>query len=125
MVKKISLFVVLFMSVILIAATIKGQAEAAILNRLDGYLTDKHCFSLVDPSKDTVECLQMECCAKSGYGIAVKQKDGKYKFYKFDEKGNDLSKNLINSTKKIKNLPIIVRGYISGGGVNVVSIKEK
>jgi hypothetical protein len=123
--KKISLFIVLFMAAILIVFQINYSAEAATVTVLDGYLIDKHCFNVNDSSKDTVECLQMECCAKGGYGVAVKQKNGKYKFYKFNKKGNDISKNLLNETKKIKSVPIVVRGYLGGEGINVISIKEK
>lgn len=53
---------------------------------LTGYLIDEHCFAMksADPGKDTKHCLLMDNCIKGGYGIAIPQKDGNFKFYYFD-----------------------------------------
>lgn len=71
---------------------IKNGSSSASTNAentvtLTGYLIDEDCFTspgYKDPSKESSGCLLMPTCASSGYGIAVKNDDGSYKFYYFD-----------------------------------------
>jgi len=88
---------------------------------MKGYIIDVHCFDLKpDPAADSKACLQMKGCAASGYGIAVPQNDGSYKFYFFD--GNFApaptdsqldAVNLINSISKKDQLYISVTGTLT------------
>ena len=57
-----------------------------VVQSFTGYIIDEDCFAAMpkDPGSDTKACLNMKSCAASGYGIAVSQSDGTYKFYFFD-----------------------------------------
>lgn len=90
-----------------------------------GYLIDKHCFGLMSPEEDTRVCLTMEECEASGYGIAVKQDDGKYKFYNFDQNGHGLAKEYLGKTTKSNNFRIAVNGTVDGDLIKVASISDK
>ena len=64
----------------------------------------------------------------SGYGVIIRNKEtGKYNFYKFDEKGDEIAKKLLEVTKKIDNLLIKVRGTMDKETeiIKVKSIVEK
>ena len=63
----------------------------------------------------------------SGYGLIIRNiKTGRYNFYKFDEKGNELAIRLLEITKKTANMKIKVRGTIDKGVIiKVTSIEEK
>jgi len=90
-----------------------------------GVLIDKHCFLLkADPAIETKMCLQMAVCAASGYGIAVKQADGTYKFYQFDADGHNQAKEILNQTAKPSNITITVNGVLDGEIIKVSSISE-
>ena len=95
------------------------------LSTFNGNIMDKHCFGLKDPSTETKKCLEMKDCESSGYGIAIKQDDDKYKFYKFDNKGHNLIKNFLSETEKKDNLLITVKGKQVGDVIKVSSISEK
>jgi len=63
------------------------------------------------PEKHTVKCLKDKTHAASGYGIAMKRKDGTYKFYKFDEAGSKKIKHFIVDKTVLKdNVLVAVRG---------------
>lgn len=89
---------------------------------LTGTLIDKHCFAFGDPESDTIECLRMESCAASGYGIAVKQADGSYLFYKLDEQGQKSAAEILKNTDKESNIVITVKGLWNGEILKVTSI---
>jgi hypothetical protein len=79
-----------------------------------------------NPEKHTVRCDRMADCIVSGYGIAVKQPDGKYKYYRFDSAGSTLAlDNVIYVTKKADNLLVEVKGKLKGNTIEVQSIVEK
>ena len=91
-------------------------------------ITDDGANLQTNPEKHTVACLKKPDCIASGYGIIIREKEtGKYNFYKFDEKGNEIAKKLIEATKKTDNMQIIVRGNIDKKGeiIKVESIIEK
>jgi hypothetical protein len=80
------------------------------------------------PEKHTVACLKKPSCRASGYGLIIRnKKTGRYNFYKFDEKGDELAIKLLETTKKTDNLKIKVTGTIEPKGMilKVTSIEEK
>jgi hypothetical protein len=80
----------------------------------------------VNPEKHTVRCDKMADCIVSGYGIAVKQPDGKYKYYRFDSAGSTMAlDNVIYVTKKTDSLLVEVKGKLKGNTITVQSIVEK
>lgn len=92
---------------------------------MKGYLIDVHCFDIKPvPGSDTKACLQMKGCAASGFGIAVRQDDGSYKFYFLDGNfapaatgGQIMAMNLINNTTKEDHVYISVTGSLTGGRI--------
>lgn len=118
------------------AATPKGSTENtvavskvaknAVLSTFTGYVIDKHCFKLKpDPSKDSKKCLSMGSCEASGFGIAIKQPDGTYKFTDFDDKGQNLAKDIIRKTTKKDDISITAQGTQDGDVIKVTSISEQ
>jgi len=99
-----------------------------------GYLSDVACATkamagdgadlTTNPEKHTVACMKTPSCMASGYGILMKNKSGKYVFTKFDPKGTDLAKKILESTKKMDNMKIKVMGMKSKNMIQVESITE-
>ncbi|MFL0196769.1 hypothetical protein ACJDU8_14565 [Clostridium sp. WILCCON 0269] len=105
---------------------------------LTGFIQDEDCFvqyvdsdtgkAKQDPGNDTKDCLLMQACANSGYGITALQSDGTYKFYYFDGKfatgkgegfipgtgAQALAWELINKTSKQDHVAITVTGTLNG-----------
>lgn len=80
----------------------------------------------VHPEKHTAKCDRMAECIVSGFGIEVKQSDGKYKFYRFDSNGSTMAlDNIVYVTKKADNLLVEVKGKLKGNTIEVESIVEK
>ena len=70
----------------------------------------------------------MKCphCEESGYGISIKQADGKYKYYKFDANGHKLAKeNIVANTTEKKVPEIVVKGTLEENIIKVTSITVK
>ncbi|MHB1483244.1 MAG: hypothetical protein ACYCYI_01145 [Saccharofermentanales bacterium] len=92
---------------------------------IEGYIMDVHCFVKKPvPESDTKTCLQMAGCAASGFGVAVKQDDGSYKFYFLDgtfapaaADGQLKAMNLINNTTKKDHIYISVTGSLTGKSI--------
>ncbi|MGO8693606.1 MAG: hypothetical protein ACLQMF_08020 [Rectinemataceae bacterium] len=59
----------------------------------------------------------------SGFGISILQGDT-YKFFPFDDHGNQLASQLISATKRDMGLSVVVRGKIVDGILDVSSIVE-
>jgi len=105
-----------------LAALISAQEKKATLT---GYLVDKMCAAgqakKADPmaaaSNHSRSCA--EKCADSGYGVFA---DGKY--YEFDEKGNDLAKDLLKNSKKEKGIKVSVEGNVHESHLMVDKISE-
>ncbi len=94
---------------------------------LDGYKGNEKFNLTVNPEKNNVMCQTMENCKATGYGIFIKQKNGKYKFYKFDKKGSDMAYNeiLAKITNNMEPAPMIeVKGVMKGDTITVTSIKR-
>jgi len=106
----------------------------AMPNAQTGYLADVLCatnrksaggFDLTTtPEKHTVMCMNMPPCVKSGYGIFLKDGAGRYAFFKFDGKGNELAKGLLGKTKRADNMSIKVAGKLVGDTFMVASLME-
>lgn len=92
-----------------------------------GWLGDSDCSpNLENPSEMGASCLKCPHCEGSGYGLSVKQKDGSYKYYKFDAFGHKLAKEKIIPASTSKKVPeITVTGYLEGEVLKVSSIKLK
>ena len=101
-----------------------AQAQKVTLR---GYLIDKMCSTRAMKSesptasakKHTKACASMPKCAGSGYGVVSEDK-----FYTFDDKGNDMAKELLNNTKKDDSLSVEVVGTVDGDKIMVASLKE-
>ena len=125
-----SLLVVL-LSVLLLQVVVFAKSTEYV-----GYLSDVMCASKgiagdgtnlhKNPKKHTVACMKMPDCASSGYGVFIKDKEaGKYIFYRFHEKGNDIAKKLLETTKKTDTIKIKVKGTMIKDIIMVESIVEK
>ncbi len=83
-------------------------------------LVDTHCVEkkevLANPDAHTRSCMMQ--CAKNGYGVVV---DGK--FVKFDEKGNELTKEALKNSTKKDHLRATVDGEMKDGVLHVTSLK--
>ena len=86
-----------------------------------GYFIDQDCFiAYANPWEDNRDCLQMDSCAASGYGIAVLQGDASYQFYFFDGAfapsptgGQSQAKKFINGPTKEDHVFIEVQGVLT------------
>ncbi len=80
------------------------------------------------PEKHTVACLNKPSCRASGYGLIIRnKKTGRYDFYKFDKKGDELAIKLLEKTKKTDNMKIKVIGTVDPDGkiLKVTNIEER
>jgi len=118
-------------AVVLLYKAKVGEVDESVIpvttaeGELTGILIDKHCFAFKEPEKDTVHCLKMKGCAASGYGVAVKQSDDNYIFYKFDEKGQEIAKSILDTTTKESNVVVLAKGVISGETIRITELVEK
>ena len=91
---------------------------------LTGHLVDQMCGGeMKDAAKaaeHSKECALMDHCASSGFGIFA---DGKY--VKFDAEGSKKAKELVEKTKKEKDIAIVAEGTLDGNTLTVASLKEK
>lgn len=122
---------VMLMSALALVVSVAGivaLAQTQTKTTYTGYLMDKMCSGEATSSKDpmasakehTRSCALMKSCMASGYGIVSDKK-----FYPFDEKGNELAKQMLKTTKKKDNLSIEVVGTSTAdGNIQVESLKE-
>lgn len=97
-----------------------------------GYLSDSLCAtegvpfdSKANPMEHTVACMKDYGSMASGYGILMKNpKTGKYAFTKFDQKGNEMAKKVLQGTKRTDNMKIKVTGTKIMDMIKVESIHE-
>lgn len=140
--KKISIIIITLVAILFLEATgssvkaveVAASATAtasAVTNSdnitLTGILIDEHCFERKSaaPYSDTRNCLLMNACISGGYGIAVLQGDGTYKFYYFDGNffslgsttdgtgGQKLSYDVILKSTKTNNFLVTVTGHFT------------
>jgi hypothetical protein len=127
------IFPLLIISLLLLLLQVVAFAKST---EYIGYLSDVMCASKgiagdganlqKSPKKHTVACMKIPDCAASGYGVLIKDKKaGKYIFYKFDEKGNEIAKKLLETTKKTDNIKIKVKGTMMKDLIMIESIVEK
>jgi hypothetical protein len=81
---------------------------------LDGYLVDVACASGPHKTADWAAkhskgCLNMDECKESGYAVVTAGD----KVYKFDAKGNEEARKLIDSTDKKNDMKISVDGSVN------------
>ncbi len=123
------------------ASTASTAAGAVVEAEYSGYVIDQKCglAKMEDmkmdmdgadiaknPEKHTNQCNLMEECSKGGYGISIKQEDGSYKYFKFDENGSKLAKEqIVEKTSKKDNLLVNIKGKIEGDTITLSSITEK
>lgn len=133
---KNGLFKMLLLILILLFSigSVQGETSADSLTdsqTFTGYLIDEDCFmnpDYVDPSTETRGCQLMPNCAASGYGIAVLENNGYYKFYYLEgeistvskgkriekaTKGQEKAWNFIKDTVLDTNVPVTVKGTLS------------
>jgi hypothetical protein len=99
----------------------KGEAK------WHGYIVDAMCANnmlkkgnaMEKAAKHTKECALEEACAASGFGVFS---DGKY--YKFDEKGDKLAKEMIEKSATEKGLMADVFGSMKDDKIMVASLAE-
>lgn len=99
--------------------------QTPVTVELTGWLIDKCCSGTKDPVRHTTECLRMESCTATGFGILEKQQDGTVKFYKFDEKGHNLAVNYLKKVTQKDNVAITVKGVWDGSILKVSALMEK
>ena len=126
--KKTTVMLVFLMVLVSTAAYAAG-------NEYKGYISDVLCGSAgkdpagndltMNPERHTLACMQAPQCAASGYGIFIKDKDGKYVFHEFDKKGSDMAKKkIIDATKKKEGIEVVVKGDLQPDSLlKVKSIK--
>lgn len=69
--------------------------------------------------KHTKDCLLMDECADSGYGVLTSDN----KLIKFDKAGNAEAKKFITSLKKDKDIKVAVSGNVNGESMSVSKIE--
>lgn len=124
------------LSVVLIGALI-GTASIARAQSMDkkkggstmlsGYVVDAMCAKGMAGKETTMKkaaahtrgCALEEACASSGFGVFS---EGKW--YKFDEKGDAMAKELIEKSTTAKGLMVDVSGELKGNIFVLASIKE-
>ena len=104
---------------------------------LEQYLLDVDCANKAitddgtnlqtNPENHTVACLKMPSCMASGYGVIIRNNEtGKYNFFKFDKKGDELARKLLETTNKTDNMRVKVSGTIDKRMIiKVKNIEEK
>jgi len=101
-----------------------GAAYAAQgQDTVSGYLIDLRCAAQHAGEADFAathnkECLLMDKCVKSGYGVLTTDN----KLVKFDNQGNREALKLIKATDKDKDWKVTVTGKVTGEQIAVTSI---
>ncbi len=88
-----------------------------------GVLIDQDCSDFENPPEHDLPCMLMYSCRDSGYGINVEEGDS-WKFYPFDENGNNLSWAYLNKTTRLYGLWVDVKGELKNGKIYVSELKE-
>ncbi len=101
------------------------ESESGKSEVFHGVLIDEDCSDFEDPPLHETECMFMEECRASGYGIDIKQADGEWVFYEFDDKGKELAWEYLNQTSKPDGLYISVTGELKGNIIEVKELKEE
>ncbi len=89
-----------------------------------GVLMDKCCSDIDDPALHETNCMFMDGCRESGYGLDIQQADGSWKFYLFDGTGQQLTWEYLNTTERQDGLFVTVTGVLENEVIKVISIEE-
>jgi hypothetical protein len=89
-----------------------------------GYLVDLACAAEEGQkpgfgAKHTKDCLQMDECEKSGYGVLTADN----KVIRFDKASNAQAKKFIADLKKTKDIKVSVTGAVKGDTIAVSKIE--
>jgi hypothetical protein len=106
------LFAAVALSAFAADATIKGHLVDLSCAREEG---QKPGFGV----KHSKSCLEMDECAKSGYGVLTDDK----KIIRFDAAGNQRAKKFIADLKKEKDIKVNVTGAVNGSTMSVNKIE--
>lgn len=95
--------------------------------KYEGILVDSRDFTEAkgNPAIITRENLQDPEKYKTGYGIAVKQSDGRYKFLKLNDDSQISATGIIEATKKAGNIVVIAEGAWTGTLLIASTLVEK
>ncbi|TCL58329.1 hypothetical protein EDC14_104222 [Hydrogenispora ethanolica] len=78
------------------------------------------------PELHTVACLRKPFCIASGYGIFIRGRDGKYVYYKLDQKGSALAyQNIVSKTVRADHLRVEVIGSLQNRIIVTENVIEK
>jgi len=110
-------------SILVLFAAIALSAFAADTT-VKGYLVDLSCAREESQkpgfgAKHSKDCLEMEDCAKSGYGILTDDK----KIIMFDQASNQQAKKFIADLKKPKDIKVNVTGTLNGNTISISKIE--
>ena len=89
-----------------------------------GVLIDEDCSDFEYPPMHDTPCMFMKECRASGYGIDIEQSDGTWVFYMFDDNGQSLAWDYLNTTERQDGLFVTVTGSWEDGVIKVISITE-
>jgi len=108
---------------ILVLFTALAVSSFAADTTVKGYLVDLACAAEEGQkpgfgAKHTKDCLEMDDCAKSGYGILTDDR----KVIKFDQASNAQAKKFIADLKKTKDIKVNVTGTVKGDTITVSKI---
>jgi hypothetical protein len=112
---------------LLMCAAAMAFARGSDKVTLNGYVVDQHCAkgmavktnAMEKAASHSKDCLLMEECSASGYGIFS---SGKY--YPFDEKGSTTAKALIEKSKLTKAMYFEATGTLNNGTLTLASLKD-
>jgi hypothetical protein len=109
---------------ILVLFTALAVSALAADTTVKGYLVDLSCAAEEGQkpgfgAKHSKDCLQMDECEKSGYGVLTDDK----KVIKFDQASNEQAKKFITDLKKPKDIKVNVTGTVKGDTITVSKIE--
>lgn len=110
-------------SILVLFAALAVSAFAADTT-VKGYLVDLSCAREEGQkpgfgAKHSKDCLEMDECAKSGYGVLTDDK----KIITFDHASNQQAKKFIADLKKSKDIRVNVTGSLNGNTITVSKIE--
>lgn len=116
------------LGVLILFAASLAAAQGPKTVTLKGYVVDQMCAKTLAKKENVMEkagahtkkCALEEGCAESGYGLFS---EGKY--YRFDEKGSEKAKALIEGSKRESALMFEASGSVDGDLLTVKTLKEQ
>ncbi len=104
--------------------TTEATVTEPVYDTFYGVLIDEDCSDFEDPPLHDTPCMFMKECRESGYGLDIKQEDGSWVFYMFDENGQELAWEYLNITERQDGLFVTVTGRWEDNVIKVISIEE-